>query len=209
MPNCNFYGVLDDHAALLDWLFAGASCHIYELASAPEQPLRQFQSTDEVLCQFDRCYPNGKPWSTVYLQLYVRGASPSFTPRRIELNPDACDGATFRYNAEGWGLVQLYLGAERADYVSSSHTNHNSEKRAQIWYPTTKLEPGPDAWDFRAITAFSSRLNNHIRKQAVGKLGSTAVLPGAFALWEQGKSLSPYQPGRDILQVKSTQPKRR
>ncbi|WP_313620333.1 hypothetical protein [Achromobacter sp.] len=175
---------------------------MYESYSDFERPLRQFHSADEVLSQFERTYPNGKPWDTVYLQLYVLDAGPAFTPTRIELDPDRCGGATFRYSAAGWGLVQLHLNAPKAEYLGNSHTNHNSLKRAETWAPVVGLEAGPDAWDFERIIAFSSRLNRQIRKQSVGKLGSRPVLPGASQLWEQGVSLSPYTPGKDVLQIK-------
>lgn len=201
MPNCDFYATPQDHACLLDWLFTDAACHVYEHYSDFERPLRQFHSAAEVLSQFQRSYPNGKPWDTVYLQLYVLGAGPDFTPTRIDLDPERCGGARFRHSASGWGLVQLHLAAPKGGHLGSSHTNHNSQKRAETWAPVVGAEPGPDAWDFQRINAFSSRLNRQIRKQSAGKLGSRPVLPGARQLWEQGISLSPYLPGKDVLQV--------
>lgn len=111
--------------------------------------------------------------------LYVIGAGPQFTPRKIVLDPAKCNGATFRYGAEGWGLVQLYLSGPTTNGLQLSHTNHNTQKRAEAWQLTIP-ELGPvEAWDFKKITAFSSRLNREIRKRSVTKLGSYPVLPGA------------------------------
>jgi hypothetical protein len=107
---------------------------------------------------------------------YVLGAGPAFEPRRIALDPGACGGATFRYAAEGWGLVQLYLSAPRAGRLENSHTNHNSKARAELWEPIRGVEPGSAAWDFPRITAFSSRLNRQIKKRGVAKIGSRVVL---------------------------------
>src|SRR5262245_30214039 len=104
MPNCDFYATSEDHEGLLSWLFAEATCHVYELGSDFEKPLRRFESPEEVLREFDRIYPNGEPWREVHLQLYVIGAGPKFEPRRVALNPKACNGASFRYAADGWGL---------------------------------------------------------------------------------------------------------
>jgi hypothetical protein len=165
MPNCDFYGTLEDHEPLLQWLFAEATCHVYELHSAFDQPLQRFESASEVLGQFERRYTNDKPWHTVYLQLYVLGTGPPFQPRRIKLDPAACEGATFRYAAEGWGLVQLYLSVPRDGELRNSHTNHNSRLRADKWAPLANDDAAkPDAWDFPRVTAFSSRLNRQIRK---------------------------------------------
>ncbi|WP_426390503.1 hypothetical protein [Variovorax sp. R-27] len=202
MPNCDFYATKDDHEGLLSWLFAEEACDVYELASDFEQPLKCFRSATEVLAQFERSYPNGKRWRAVHLQLYVRGAGPTFVPRRVTLNPQACGGATFRYNADGWGLVQLCLGSasEGDARLENSHTNHNSMKRAQTWSDTVDILGGVEAWDFGRITSFSSRLNREIRKRGVAKVGSQAVLPGALKLWDIGVAMGPYKPGEYELQ---------
>jgi hypothetical protein len=200
VPNCDFYATPEDHKPFLDWLFAEGACVVHELESAFDQQLQQFASTAEILAQFERRYTNGKPWHTVYLQLYVLGTGPPFVPRRIALDPGACDGATFKYRAEGWGLVQLYLAAARDGQLHNSHTNHNSQLRAEKWAQAESAQPGPDAWDFAKVNAFSSRLNRQIKKHAAAKIGSRAVLPGALKEWEAGVSLWPYQPGKYSLQ---------
>ena len=196
MPNCDFYATRDDHEGLLSWLFAEATCHVYELASDEGQSLRQFASPREVLQQFD--YPNEN--KVVHLQLYVIGAGPRFKPRRVRLDPARFDGASFKYEAEGWGLVQLYLATTTPDGLDASHTNHNSAARAKAWAPTYRRLADPSEWDFKCITAFSSRLNRQIRKQAVGKFRGRVVLPGALKAWKSGLPLSPYKPGRDKME---------
>lgn len=105
MPNCDFYATPDDHASLLTWLFAEGTCEVHESYSEFERPLRRFSSPDEVLALFERRYPpTDEKTRSVHLQLYVLGAGPRFSPYRVSLNPEHCDGATFRYRAEGWGL---------------------------------------------------------------------------------------------------------
>ncbi len=41
-------------------------------------------------------------------------------------------------------------------------------------------------WDFKAVTAESSRINRFIRKLATSKRGSRVVLPGAAAAFSDG-----------------------
>jgi hypothetical protein len=191
MPNCDFYATPADHRILLDWLFREQSCQIYENTSDWEQPLRLFNATDEVLSQFERTYVGGKKWTSVPLQLYVLGAGPPFEPRKIALKPEACDGKTFRYSAAGLGLVQLYLESVGNDRLSNSHTNHNSQKRAETWANTVDDLSDPARWDFARIKSFSARLNRQIKKQSVAKIGSRPVLPGALELWNAGVALGP------------------
>jgi hypothetical protein len=174
MPNCDFFATPEDHALVLDWLFADGACEVYELSSDFEQPLKRFRSSVDVLQQFDRRHRNGEVWHKVHLQLYVVGARPPFNARRVKLDPESCNGATFRYAADGWGLVSLYLAALRGERLENSHTNHNSAKRAEARAPHGGVKPGPDAWDFKRIGAFSARLNRQIRKLGVGKSGCSA-----------------------------------
>jgi len=191
MPNCDFYGTREDHELLLNWLFAEGSCRVFELASEFEEPLKEFKTAKEILSQFERTYNTGEKWHTVHLQLYVIGASPRFVPRRVQLNPEKCEGATFRYAAEGWGLVQLYLGAVTAHGLKNSHSNHNSQKRAVALASTFNDTQDVDSWDFKKISSFSSRLNRQIKKFSVAKRGSNAILPSALKVWLEGTALLP------------------
>jgi hypothetical protein len=196
MPNCDFYATPKDHAEILTWLFSEGTCRVYELSSEFEMPLREFRSAAEVLERFADVLPGGSKRTVVYLQLYVLGASPPFVPRRVTLDPKACGGATFRYAAEGWGLVQLYLASLTSHGLDSSHTNHNSEKRAQAWEPASI-----SAWDFKRISGFSSRLNREIRKRRIAKVGSRVILPGALEIWNSGLPLVPYNPKEYAIEI--------
>lgn len=194
MPNCDFYATIDDHRELLNWLFSEGTCDVYELYSDFETELRKFSSVVEVLDQFDRRYATGERWKSIELQLYVLGAGPVFQPQRLSVNPKFCDGATYRYMARGWGLVQLYLQRPMQEGLESSHTNHFTHKGAAAKAATEEEHAEVNLWDFKKITAFSSRLNRQIRNKSVGKLNSRPVLPGGQKVWESGGSLYPYKP---------------
>lgn len=196
MPNCDFYAAASDHRELLTWLFNERTCHVYEFGSDYEKPLQRFESADSVMEEFGRPHLRAEKQVTVLLQLYVLGAGPPFSPRRVSLNPDLCDGARFRFAAEGWGLVQLYLTSLNKNQLGNSHTNHFSSKKAEVWAPVRPEVENPAVWDFKRINSFSSRLNREIRKRAVAKIGSRSVLAGAASLWESGIPLSPYKPGQ-------------
>jgi len=192
MPNCDFYATPVDHESLLSWLFEEGACHVYELSSEFERPLQRFTSSAEVIAQFDRQFATGEKWGCVYLLLYVLGAGPPFIPRRVSLNPEACNGATYRFAAEGWGLVQLYLESPTQHGLKNSHSNHFTQKGAAPWESLNSDQPGTDSWDFKRITSFSSRLNREIRKRSVAKLGSCPVLPDALRLWQAGAQMLPF-----------------
>ena len=193
MPNCEWYGTIEDNYPILDFIFLEGKCEVYENASDYGKLLKRFHSTEEVMNEFYKNYPNGSKWHSVFLQLYVIGSGPAFSARRIELRPDKCGGATHRFSADGWGLIQFYLHREFDSRLEASHSNHNSKKRAEKWATCNDMGE-PSAWDFESINSFSSRLNRFIRKHHSAKMGSRVVLLGALKLWNEGFRLSPYEP---------------
>jgi len=186
MPNCDFYAAGMDHRAILDFLLTRGECDIYELASRFEQPLRRFRALDDFEEHFAIADWRAGSSVSMLLQLHAHGSGPPFLARRVDLNPESCGGATFRYSAEGWGLVQLYLERPRASGLRNSHTNHNSEKRAAAWSDTLARLGSPADWDFARVSSFSGRLNRFIRSLAVGKSGARVILPQAAALQARG-----------------------
>ncbi len=175
MPNCDWYGSLEDHRMILDHIFQQDDLSVWELASDFGQ-LRNFRSTDEVMNEFDRPYRSGgKERRSVHLRLYVEGSCVrGFMPKKKY-------GREF---AQGFGMIQFYL--ERPGRTSS-HTNHNSQKRADNWDDFVEDDSAED-WDFKLVTKTSSRLNRFIRKCGEEKIGSRVLLPGAALLWRTGKA---------------------
>lgn len=202
MPNCDFYGALEDHRVLLDAIFETNECEIYELASDFGKPLTKFAGTDQVLAQFDRHYPSGEPWHSVHLQLVHLNAGTVFKPRRISLDPKSCDGFKFRYEASGFGLIQLYLEVPQDGDLQNSHTNHASAKREARTAACHRTKAEFELCDFDKITKYSSKLNRIIKKLAVGTLARRPVLPAAFELWKQGVKLGAYSQSSSSIDFK-------
>ncbi|ODB99862.1 hypothetical protein A3197_05555 [Candidatus Thiodiazotropha endoloripes] len=187
MPNCDFYAVGGDLQKVLEFVFEELGCRVFELSSKPDTELREFRSAEEVMTLggFGECIGNAH---SVYLQLWAQSASGEVEIRKISLNPKACNGATFRYQIQGWGLIQLYLGGISKAGIIHSHTNHNSEKRAEKWASTYDELGAVSSWDWKVVNQVSSKLNRYIRKISVLKLNSRPVLPEAGRDLEAGKN---------------------
>ncbi len=186
MPNCDFYAAGEDHRAVLEFLLHNRSCRILESYSRYEQKVREFESLGDFCEHFQFHDWEAGASETMLLQLYPVSAKGTLVIERIKLSPKHCDGATFRYCATGWGLVQLYLEPVREGRLRPSHTNHNSEKRAAAWQQTCPNLGSTADWDWRAITSFSRRLNHYIRKLSIGKRDSRVVLPQAHRKFGSG-----------------------
>lgn len=170
VPSLTFYAAGEDRSAVLDAAFGLGVFRVFEAYSEPDRELREFHAPEEVPDT-----PAG--W---HLMLHTAGAGPDPAARRIDLRPGALGDATFRYQCEGWGLIQLHFGRVFGERdLCWSHTNHNTEKRAVNWAPVYPGLGTPASWDFAAVTRASGRLNRAIRKLAVRTLGPRPVLPVA------------------------------
>jgi hypothetical protein len=187
MPNCDFYALREDLRRVLDFVFEHSACRVFEHYSPCDSPLAEFRSTAEVEARYPLGVCAGRAPS-VLLQLLPESAG-ELVVERASLNPEKCNGATFRYIASGWGLIQLQLGGASPWGIVVSHTNHNSEKRALAWEPTYADILGPaSSWRWASVESSSRRINAHIRKVASRKIGSRPVLPSAASAIESGAS---------------------
>lgn len=207
MPNCDWYGTVEDHRIILDFLFQEKNCLIYELYSDYEKPLKLFSNTNEIIEEFERTYPNNKKWNTIYLNIYAQGSGPKFKPRKIRLDPKKCQGATFRYSADGLGMIQLYLSVSEDGKLKNSHTNHNSFKRIEKWREFNFTSIFSKKWNFEIINKFSNKLVRKIRSMAYAKIGSRIITENAFLLWENGYSFDQYKKETDPIEILLRKPK--
>jgi hypothetical protein len=181
MPNCDFYALARDHEAILEFVFSNPEWRLIEAYSVPDEDLRTFTSATAVLSAFDLTHEHAQ------LMLYAPEMRGRVSTQRIDLKPGSLGSAEVRYTIEGWGLIQLVLEAPRGGELRASHTNHNSQNRAERWAPTYPEDAKDVAeWDWSAVTRVSARLVRYVRKLAREKVGSRPVLPAAFeALREQ------------------------
>lgn len=186
MPSCYFYAVGSDHEAVLRALLDLGGCDVYEDSSRPEQELRSFSSLREIEEAYGITDWRAPRIGPIQLQLRAHGSFDGPVETRIELAPGSSNGATFRFDARGWGLIQVSLESPTPRALPKSSTKHNSPQRAQNWAEVCSELGDPERWNWPVITSFSGRLNRRIRKLAVAKHGTWSMLPSAAALAANG-----------------------
>jgi hypothetical protein len=182
LPNCDFYAFGDDHRLILAHIFDTMPCRVYELASGFDAELAEFRCLSELEDHYGISNWADGVHETILLQLHPNDAGGKVELQRVDLDPSKCDGATYRFQSRGWGLIQLYLFSpikNRKNSLNNSHTNHNSQKRSMKWAPEYSGDASPAAWNWSAVTSFSNKLNRFIRKSSVAKNGSRVILPCA------------------------------
>ncbi len=129
---------------------------------------REFADADALLD--DLHYEPGV--GDVFLQytLYYPEAKGHTHERRIDLKPEACNGHTFRFCQEGWGLIQLQCDFRKHPMVEC-RVAVNSAIRASNWSDTYPDFQSPNAWDWAVVERKAGRLVRLLRK--MGKAGRT------------------------------------
>jgi len=83
--------------------------------------------------------------------------------RRISLDPKKCDGHTFRYSLDGWGLIQIQI-TENGQGLCECRIAVNSPKRAQAWADTYPAYQDPKLWNWPIVERHTRKLIRHLKK---------------------------------------------
>ncbi|MBD1362299.1 hypothetical protein IDJ77_00630 [Mucilaginibacter sp. ZT4R22] len=123
--NYDFFADEADKLSLLTYILQETDLQIFDLSSPFGETIRRYESVDDIRSRFD--LKNETP-SAIHFQLW----SPQFKGepifRKIELNPKYCNGLTYRFATEGWGLIQLYLGGISGKNLKHSHIGHSTKR---------------------------------------------------------------------------------
>ena len=116
----DFFADKADKLEILDFIFEETDLEVYDLSSPYGQEICQYRTVDEISSKFD--LDDGDKFAVTF-QLWAprHKGNPLF--RKIGLDPRHCNGHTFRYSTDGWGLIQLYFGGLK----TMNLTNHTSD----------------------------------------------------------------------------------
>lgn len=142
--------VFDQGPVIVREAYSGYGCGIIEFSDSKtllgnmhnEQGIRDF------FRQYVLYYPEAKGYTY---------------ERRIALNPEACNGHTFRFCQEGWGLIQLQCDFRERPMVVC-RIAVNSPSRAELWSDTLPDLQNADAWDWEVVQQKAGRLVRLLRR---------------------------------------------
>ena len=123
---------------------------VFDLSSPYGQNISQYKSSKEVTAKFDLV--NGDKFAVTF-QLWTPRHKGKPVFRKVDLDPKRCNGHTFRYSIEGWGMIQLYFGGVKNNILSQSHIGHFTEKGAAKWEGTNKFNGSINDWDWKEMQA--------------------------------------------------------
>lgn len=183
----DFFADRIDKIEILEFIFRDMDLRIFDNTSKHGEEISEYKNADQIISKFDLL--NGDKFSVTF-QLWTPRHKGNILFRRIELDPKRCNGHTFRYSTDGWGLIQLYFGGLKNNELNQSHIGHFNEKGALVNEALNNFNGKVGDWDWAEIQTSSRKLKYYIHnKLAIKKVGRFGVLSGAGRLEKEGVKL--------------------
>jgi hypothetical protein len=183
----NFFADKADKLEILEFIFKETDLQVYDLSSPYGQEICQYKTVDEIASKFD-LVSGGK--FAVTFQLWTPRHKGKLLFRKIDLDPTYCNGHSFRYSTDGWGLIQLYFGGLKNNELNQSHLGHFNEGEALKNEKSTTFNEKVNDWEWNEIKITSRKLRHYIHyNMATRNIGSFDILTGAEKLKNQGVKL--------------------
>ncbi|AZA91026.1 Uncharacterised protein [Chryseobacterium nakagawai] len=159
----DFFGTVEDKKLILDFIFSETNYLVFDHYSEFGEELKQYFSTSEILEKFD--LENGKQ-NAVTFGLWNPLDKTKNIVRKVTLDPKYCNGHTFRYTSEGWGIQRLYFGGIQNGFLNASQFMGFNEKGAiakDSIHPDHEQEA--HQLDWKLIRSDQTKLKNYIEKK--------------------------------------------
>ena len=127
------------------------------------QPLCSFRTASEFISDVDAAIASEQ--KSLHYALHYRETKGYVAERKIALNSKSCEGHTWRYSVEGWGLIQLQADLRRTSGVEC-RVAVNTQKRAEAWASTYPDLRDPGLWDWRVVQQHAGRIIRKMKKIA-------------------------------------------
>jgi hypothetical protein len=176
MPEIRFYATKDDLTLVFESMLSELGLIAYEMVSEPCEPLRRFQTLAELTSHFRFC---SKSCDFVWWDAELM---PPNRPKKIKLDPEKCNGHTFRYSAE-FAMIQIETGLKRSKLLTPSEFGLVT----QAYYRSVG---GRAKIDWRRLNGKFNQLRKFIERTSVGKVDGCLVMPGAYELVCNGGQLT-------------------
>lgn len=128
---------------------------VYESISADNSDLLCFKDIESLRKNFYSKVDNNICSSNY--ALYYPNANGYFYKEKIKLDPELCNGATYKYSPSGWGLIHIQITLTNKPSIEL-RVAVNSAKRAQNWSSTCGELKDPDLWDWKYVERQARRI---------------------------------------------------
>ncbi len=136
---------------------------VYEHYSEYESELKSYDGKESLLFAISEAVKNNA--HSANFAIYYPESKGFFVKEKKSLNPEKCNGATYRYIASGWGLVHFQIDL-RNKPIAGVRIAVNTSTRAEAWSPTYPELQQPSLWDWKFIEKQTRRIIKVLRQCA-------------------------------------------
>jgi hypothetical protein len=127
----------------------------YEDYSDLDSDLKKYDSKESLLKAIDEA--NTRNAHSANFAIYYPEAKGHFFKEKKSVNPEKCNGASYRYIASGWGLVHLQIDLRKKPIVKV-RVAVNTATRAETWSATSPEFKDPSLWDWKYVEKQTRRI---------------------------------------------------
>ncbi|TWU17599.1 hypothetical protein Pla144_51010 [Bythopirellula polymerisocia] len=146
---------------VLEAVFKDGNPIVKEAYSEFDSPTKTFLDVDAL--RTDMSFSPGQEKTFFYYAIYYPDTKGTVSERKINLNPGAVVGHSYRHTQEGWGLIFLQCDYRKFPIVKC-RIAVNSPERASKWSGSSPEMSSPDSWDWKIVRRHAGRLVRLLRK---------------------------------------------
>ncbi|MHA7059515.1 hypothetical protein ACWGOQ_0019980 [Aquimarina sp. M1] len=133
---------------------------IFESYSDMDEEIIEIKNYSNYLDYFQESINKKKKY--IAFGLYYEEAAGYWQIQKTVLDPEYCDGKTFRYTIEGWGII--YIQLDLTEEQIECRIAANTEKRTQKWESTHPELKSPDLWNWKIVASKARKLIRELKK---------------------------------------------
>tara|TARA_R110002050_G_scaffold299550_2_gene465519 strand:+ start:31 stop:558 length:528 start_codon:yes stop_codon:yes gene_type:complete len=147
---------------LIEYILSDSKTEFYESYSEKEKEIVRIKTYSEFLKYFENSISENK--KHLGFGIYYPEAKGKFYINKIKLNPKYCNGKTYRYNTNGWGVIYVHLDLQKNENEIECRVSVNSKTRAQNWTSTNPEFGNPELWEWKIVESNARKIINRLKK---------------------------------------------
>ena len=152
-----------DQERIIEAIFGEGNPTVYEAYSAYDSEIVAFISASDLSSYIARPRPRNE--SILGFAVHYPDTGGFVEKIKINLDKEKCNGHTYRYTMNGWGLIQFQLNMHKAPKMACRF-DINTEKRENMWFATYLEFKSSKLWDWAGIEKHIRRLIRVLKKHA-------------------------------------------
>lgn len=145
---------------LFKFILSDSKALVYEYYSKMEQELILINDFSEFKDYFESSILKNE--KNFMFGVYYPESKGNVSISKINLDPERCNGKTYRYTINGWGIIGVNLNWKSETQIEC-YVSVNSKKRAENWESINPEFGSPELWDWKIIESNARKIINRLK----------------------------------------------